>query len=34
MKQQTTVQMNDLSPTVSLAILNVNELNTAIKGKK
>ena len=31
MKQKTNSNMNDLNPILSLVILNVNELNTAIK---
>lgn len=34
MKQKTNSCMNDLNPTISLTILNVIELNTAIKGQK
>lgn len=34
MKQKTNSGMNDLSPAISLTILNVNELNTAVKRQK
>ena len=34
MKQKTNSSMDDLNPTTSLTILNVNELNTAIKRQK
>ena len=34
MKQKTNSSMNDLNPTISLTVLNVIELNIAIKRQK